>query len=68
MFTTVSKKIIKYRNNNVGIKVEKLDEVDHYRVIVACAKRGKKVVGRLTCKEAGVKAATKRLLRYQVIV
>lgn len=67
MFTEISKKVFKYRNNNVGVKVEKLDETNHYRVIVACARRGRKIVGRLTCQKDGVTAATKRLLRYQII-
>ena len=67
MYTQISKKVFQYKHNNVGVKVEKLDDVDHYRVIVACARRGKRVVGRLTCKKVGVNVATKRLLRFQII-
>jgi len=67
VFTLISKKTFPYKNNHIGVKVEKLDEADHYRVIVACVRGKKKVVGRLTCQKKSVTEATKRLLKRQLI-
>jgi len=65
----ISKKQFKHKKNTVAVKVTLDDEsgLALYTVVVVCARRKKRVRGLLTCGKDGVQAATKRLIKNQLI-